>query len=230
MWAVGAFIAALLLAACEEGVRLPSPTPQGEVLCADGFERSGSETLGVADTGQSWETDENSTWGVEALEAKAFQAEGFGTAFLQCGAVGDIVVEADITLSEEPNRANAGLVFRYAGQLKYLWIKLELTERDPGLLAIGEVRAGRSTSLEEQEVELRSGALYHVRVEIEGATVTATIQGPDAGTAEISYELSSDEQEAFAGAGAAGLRIVVGPDKDDKGSLWDNFVVSALPA
>ncbi len=211
----------------------PAAPDPGTILAADGFDRPDGP-LGTADTGQDWKTDANSTWGVEAGRARVLSGKDPGktAAAVELGVSDHYRVEADITLSPTPNRANVGLSYHYAASNMHMWAKLEVSPGHPeGLLTIGKQDPTGTTSLlaSAHDVGLVNGATYHARVDVDGATVQFTVSGGTlSAPITIGYTLSPTEQVAYMGGTAAGLRIRLVADEDDGQSRWDRFAVTAL--
>ena len=204
-------------------------------VVSDTFDRQDAATLGDADSGQQWEYA-NGTWSVDAAEA-VFNAEGsIAEATVDSDLSDEFKAEADITLSSEPLRANAGLTILHRDHANHIFCKVEITEGHPeGFISIGKFVDGRGKSLlgppsYEDDLGLHNGRTYHGICKRRGDRISWRITGDDLDTAErVHYTLSADDIAAFGDATAHGLRARLAWDEDDGGTRWDNFDVVALP-
>ncbi len=240
-------LAAVLVAGCLAGcdrVAGVVARPAFEQVCADSFDRGTTQwTLGGTDTRQVWRPLPGSRWGIRGLQAYTSLQTNFAVATIDCRATGDLLIQSDITLSPTLNRANVGLVFRYADPKNYLWAKVKNTRTDPlGALGIGKTEDGIVTSAlgTKSGIGLENGMTYHVAVALDGNRIALTVSGGSlASPASISYTMTPDEALRFSGATRVGLLsrwypgdpAVAGDpteSEDDGNSTWDNFVVSRI--
>jgi hypothetical protein len=197
---------------------------------SDWFDRSDG-ALGSTATGLAWNTA-NSSWGVRGGMAKVLTtryADTIAYAFIDIGASIGFTVAADVTLSSTFQRANGGLAILYASPANNIFCKTEVTHGNPnGLISIGRRLNGRTTSLLAyvNNAGLANGRTYHVTCGRAGNVVTMTVGGTGVGPITISKTLSSSELSAFGSATRVGLRSHVNWDEDDKGTGFDNFVVT----
>ncbi len=217
-------------------VRSPARGGSGSAsVVSDRFNRHDAVMLGDADSGQSWEYA-NGTWSVDAGTA-VFNAEGsVAEAIVDSDLSDAFKAEADITLSSESLRANAGLTILHRDHANHVFCKVEVTEGHPeGFISIGKYVDGRGRSLlgppsYEDGLGLHNGRTYHGICKREGDRISWRISGGDLDTAKrVHYTLSTDDIAAFGDATAHGLRARVAWDEDDGGTRWDNFDVVALP-
>jgi hypothetical protein len=204
-------------------------------VVSDAFDRQDAATLGDADSGQQWEYA-NGTWSVDAATA-VFNADGsIAEATVDSDLSDDFKAEADIRLSPEPLRANAGLTILHRDHANHIFCKVEITEGHPeGFISIGKFVDGRGKSLlgppsYEDGLGLHNGRTYHGICKRQGDRISWRISGGDLDTAErVHYTLSAEDIAAFGDATAHGLRARLAWDEDDGGTRWDNFDVVALP-
>lgn len=204
-------------------------------IVSDTFDRQDAATLGDADSGQQWEYA-NGTWSVDAAKA-VFNADGsIAEATVDSDLSDEFKAEADITLSSEPLRANAGLTILHRDHANHIFCKVEITEGHPeGFISIGKFVDGRGKSLlgppsYEDGLGLHNGRTYHGICKRQGDRISWRISGGDLDTAErVHYTLSAEDIAAFGDATAHGLRARLAWDEDDGGTRWDNFDVVALP-
>ena len=206
------------------------------LVVSDTFDRQDAATLGDADSGQQWEYA-NGTWSVDAATA-VFNGDGsIAEATVDSDLSDEFKAEADITLSSESLRANAGLTILHRDHANHIFCKVEVTDGHPkGLISIGKYVDGRGRSLlgppsYEDGLGLHNGRTYHGICKRRGDRISWRISGGDLDTAErVHYTLSAEDIAAFGDATAHGLRSRVASDEDDGATRWDNFDVVALPA
>lgn len=143
-----------------------------------------------------------------------------------------IVISTDITLSPTPRRANVGLIGLFEDRMNHLTCKLEVSEGHPkGLLAIGDQRNGKTTSLlaERDGVGLRSAKTYHLAFTIPKSPadrpVRCAVSGGGIDPVAVSLQLTAAKLGAYGDGTGQGLRIKIFDDEDDGKSSWDNFLV-----
>ena len=221
------------------GADVRSPARGGSaraLVVSDTFDRQDAATLGDADSGQQWEYA-NGTWSVDAATA-IFNADGsIAEATVDSGLADEFKAEADITLSSESLRANAGLTILHRDHANHIFCKVEVTEGHPkGFISIGKYVDGRGRSLlgpssYQDGLGLHNGQTYHAICKRRGDRISWRISGGDLDMPErVHYTLSAEDIAAFGDATAHGLRARVAWDEDDGGTRWDNFDVVALSA
>ena len=217
-------------------VRSPSREVSGVAsVVSDTFNRHDAGMLGDADSGQPW-AYANGTWSVDAATA-VFNADGsVAEAVVDSDLSDAFKAEADITLSSEPLRANAGLTILHRDHANHVFCKVEITEGHPrGFISIGKYVDGSGRSLlgppsYEDGLGLHNGRTYHGICKRQGDRISWRISGGDLDTPKrVHYTLSAEDIAAFGDATAHGLRARVARDEDDGGTRWDNFDVVALP-
>jgi hypothetical protein len=228
----------VLLMAMTSGALAVSPARAGSAAASvvDTFNRRDSAMLGEADSGQPWEYS-NGTWSVDA-DAAVFNADGsIAETVVDSDLSDSFKAEADITLSPEPLRANAGLTILHRDHANHIFCKVEVTEGHPGgLISIGKYVDGRGRSLlgpgaYEDDLGLTNGETYHGICKRQADRISWRISGGDLDSSiRVRYDLSAGDIAAFGDATAHGLRARVARDEDDAGTRWDNFDVVALPA
>jgi hypothetical protein len=216
----------------------------------DGFNRSDSDKLGHAETGQRWRP-------MRLGPGEAWAIRGDQAAFLP-GRLNDYVrytriasgstspttmrIDADITFSAVS--ANVGVALNLAGT-DHVFCKAERTPstRQPyGFLAIG----GRFDGAPEQSVlraadytftkadQLTLGTTYHLALVRSDRSLTCSLTGTNSFGVPVSHTITDTLRRSQANgltSAYAGLRLryVVGggaSNEDDGGSRWDNVVVS----
>ena len=227
----------LLMAMTASGAGARSIARGGSATASvsDTFDRHDAATLGDADSGQPWEYA-NGTWSVDAATA-VFNADGsVAEAIVDSDLSDNFKAEADITLSSESLRANAGLTILHRDHANHIFCKVEVTEGHPkGFISIGKYVDGRGKSLlgpasYEDGLGLHNGETYHATCKRRDDRISWRISGGDLDTQErVHYTLSAEDIAAFGDATAHGLRARVARDEDDGGTRWDNFDVVALP-
>jgi hypothetical protein len=237
-------VAVLTIGACKR-VEPVQARPNFERVCSDSFDRGTTPwTLGASDAGQLWETGPLSRWGIRDLHAYVSRLTEYAVATIDCAATGDLLIQADVTLSPTAGRANVGLVFRFADPQNYLWAKLKVTTTDPdGAIGIGKVENGlvvTPTLGSLARVGLRNGETYHLALAIRGPKVSITVSGGSLPRpVSLSYSMTAEEMSTFGAATGVGMLarwfggdpVTEGDpaeDEDDGGSSWDNFVVSRI--
>jgi hypothetical protein len=237
-------IVVMTIGACTR-VEAVQARPNFERVCSDSFDRGTTPwTLGASDDGTLWRTGPLSRWGIRDLHAYASKLTDYSVATLDCRATGDLLIQADMTLSPTKDRANVGLVFRFIDPQNYLWAKVKVTSHDPtGAVGIGKVEDGivASPTLGSlNRAGLRNGETYHLALALRGAKVSITVSGGSLiQPVTLSYSMSAEEMSRFGGATKVGMlsrwfggdpAIEGDPaeDEDDGGSSWDNFRVSRL--
>lgn len=200
----------------------------------DTFNRRDAAVLGEADSGQPWEYS-NGTWSVDA-DAAVFNTDGsVAEAIVDSHLSDEFKAEADITLSPEPLRANAGLTILHRDHANHIFCKVEITEGHPeGFISIGKYVDGRGRSLlgpgaSQDGLGLVNGGTYHGICKRRADRISWRIAGGGLETPErVHYDLSAEDIAAFGDATSHGLRARVAWDEDDGGTRWDNFDVLAL--
>jgi hypothetical protein len=220
------------------GALVGSPARAGSAAASvvDSFNRRDSAMLGEADSGQPWEYS-NGTWSVDA-DTAVFNADGsIAEAIVDSHLSDSFKAEADITLSSQPLRANAGLTILHRDHANHIFCKVEVTAGHPeGFISIGKYVDGRGRSLlgpaaNEDDLGLTNGETYHGICKRRADQISWRISGGDLDSPErVRYDLSAEDIAAFGDATAHGLRARVAQDEDDAGTRWDNFDVVALPA
>lgn len=204
-------------------------------VVSDTFNRHDAAILGEADSGQSWEYS-NGSWSIDA-DAAVFNADGsVAEAVVDSDLSDAFKAEAEITLSSESLRANAGLTILHRDHANHIFCKVEVTEGHPeGFISIGKYVDGRGRSLlgpasYEDGLGLHNGQTYHGVCKRRGDRISWRISGGDLDTQErVHYDLSAEDIAAFGDATTHGLRARVAWDEDDGGTRWDNFDVEAIP-
>lgn len=237
-------VVVLTIGACKR-VESVQARPNFERVCSDSFDRGTTPwTLGASDAGPLWRTGPQSRWGIRDLHAYVSTLTDFSIATIDCRATGDLLIQADVTLSPTQARANVGLIFRFADPQNYLWAKVKVTATDPdGAIGIGKVENGLvaiPTLGSLASVGLRNGETYHLALAIRGPKVSVTVRGGSlTQPVSLSYSMSAEETAKFGGATRVGMlarwfggdpAIEGDPaeDEDDGGSSWDNFLVSRI--
>ena len=209
---------------------------------ADSFERADG-AIGTSETGQPWRVVGQTCFGCSPLfqvagrRARIARDTGYptvGHAVVGTGLTSGYRVDADISMSPTPERANVGLSAMFRNGDNHLFCKIEVSHGNPlGLLTIGKTQAAHVTSLLafRRQVGLRTDTTYHLALAVptdpRSDPVTCTVS--DTGgrqIASVKYRLNSSEMRAFGTATEQGLRIKVEFDEDDSGSTWDDFRVS----
>jgi hypothetical protein len=153
-------------------------------------------------------------------------------ATLDSGRATGIEIVTRIALSPTPERANVGVVALFADRMNHLTCKLEVSEGHPdGLLAIGEERDGRTTSLLASRTGLgvRNGETYQLVLTIPrdpvSSPVRCRVRGPDIERQGVALVLDAESLAAFGAGTRQGLRIKIFDDEDDGRSAWEDFLV-----
>jgi hypothetical protein len=232
------------IGACKR-VETVQARPNLERVCSDSFDRGTTPwTLGASDGGTLWRTGPLSRWGIRDLHAYVSKLTDFSVATIDCRTTGDLLIQADVTLSPTTDRANVGLVFRFVDPQNYLWAKVKVTATDPtGAIGIGKVEDGLAATPSLGSLAragLRNGETYHLALALRGPKVSITVSGGSlAQPVTLSYAMSADEMSRFGDATRVGMlarwfggdpAIEGDPaeDEDDGGSSWDNFLVSRI--
>jgi len=242
---IRAFTAVLLLA----GLTLAAPSAQAAPRVSDTFTRADSNTLGTADSGQTWVPmglSSGQAWGVRDQRAAFIPA---GNNFIRYASIDSgstspdtMQVEADITFG--PVSANAGLAVNLTTR-DHVFCKTERTpntKQPYGFMAIGgkfdngseaSVLGGAKSSFSSSE-QLRLGTTYHVVLARSGRLVTCTISGTNTDGSQVdesvSYTLLASQADGLTSRNAGlRMRYVVNSgssNEDDGRSRWDNVSVS----
>ena len=207
----------------------------GTYVVNDPFTRTNGSSLGVEPvSGLSYSAFDGvwATNGSYAYCVSATGAPGYGGAQLSPGTLTfPYTIEADLTLSANANRVNAGLLFHSSGSRAggLFFVKVERTVGNPnGLFVIGKHDSGVITyGTRTEPVSLTYGATYHLEVTITATTITARLTGNGIDES-CSYTKSGAEQTAVNSLTAFGFRIRYDTaDEDDLNSHWDNLRLSA---
>jgi hypothetical protein len=244
-WSATALIVVVVmtLGACKR-VEAVQARPNFERVCSDSFDRGTTPwTLGASNAGPRWRTGPLSRWGIRDLHAYVSKLTDFSVATIDCRTTGDLLIQADVTLSPTTDRANVGLVFRFVDPQNYLWAKVKVTATDPtGAIGIGKMQDGlvAPTLGSLARAGLRNGETYHLALALRGPKVSITVSGGSLPRpVSLSYSMSAEDMSRFGGATRVGMlarwfegdpAIQGDPaeDEDDGGSSWDNFVVSRI--
>ena len=201
----------------------------------DTFDRRDAAMLGETDSGQPWRYS-NGTWSIDA-DAAVFNADGsVAEAIVNSDLSDAFKAEADITLSPEHLRANAGLTILHRDHGNHVFCKVEITQGHPtGFMSIGSYVDGQGRSLlgpgaSQGDLGLVNGQTYHGACKRRGERISWRISGGNLASAErVNYDLTAEDIAAFGDATSQGLRARVASDEDDGATRWDNFDVVALP-
>ena len=181
--------------------------------------------------GAAW-TEYNGTWVIRNQAAVVTAAGHISEATRSIGASNNYKVEADITLSPTPLRANAGLVANYVNHNNQLYCKVEITaEHRGGFMSIGHILGGVANSLlvYKTKVGVANGGTYHMTFTRSARRVRCTVSGGGlASSSSVTYNLPRSEATALRRGRAAGLRARWDPDENDGLSRWDNFSATAF--
>lgn len=184
-----------------------------------------SSTMGTPDTGSAWTVPTaGATWGISSgqgyLVSTTAQAIAVSDASVATG-----TISADIKISAV--RSDTGLIFNETDDNNYLVAVLSMSNTGGGgsQLSLFKRVAGTFTQLGSTVTPtLTHGAVSRLTV----VRTSTTIKIYVGTTLLITYTLTGAEQTAFNSSTKHGIRVnynASGPDNDDGGTRFDNYVV-----
>jgi hypothetical protein len=135
------------------------------IIVQDSFNRANNTTsLGVADTGQTWETSGN--WGIESNKAYQNTNANSQYAVIQSN-YSDCIVSADITWNN-----NGGFAARFVDSSNYFLYRITINK-----LQLYRILGGGTTLLSEYAFASVSGQVYNLKIKFEGSSIIGYLDG-----------------------------------------------------